>query len=161
MQISLSTDIALKRNCSSALLRLSTKPPLQESIVLAGAVDALCNLYLTPDSAMKSDCVEALCNLIKVRRSRTRGMRDHPAGAAAEHHHQSSSWVVAFMCLHLPGSVFSTYAAASGDRPRPRVVWGRLVAAAAGHGAGDRPQDALHEAALRPGPPPRAARECM
>ena len=62
----MSSDAALKKKCSSSLLRLSTKPALQPAIVEAGAVEALCNMFQSDDMDVRTDCVEAICNLIKV-----------------------------------------------------------------------------------------------
>ena len=66
VQISVSSDTALKKKCSSSLLRLSTKPALQPAIVEAGAVEALCNMFQSDDPDVRMDCVEAICNLIRV-----------------------------------------------------------------------------------------------
>ena len=58
--------MALKKKCSQSLLRLSGKPSLQAAIVEAGAVEALCNMFQSDDLDVRMDCVEGLCNLIKV-----------------------------------------------------------------------------------------------
>ena len=64
LEISLSDDMNLKKNCAAALARLTGKPGFRPGILQASGIPALVAMYNTPDSSVKHDSAVAICNLV-------------------------------------------------------------------------------------------------